>query len=275
MAKECDSLILTLCIIANVDPLPSNLKRHLIGGGTVDADAEGGLHLRLPPTSKGYADAQVDDYHGLGRSAFPWSPPMRLSLRARASEQAPRGTLGFGFWNDPFGLSLGGAGGMRRFPAAPQAVWFFYGSEENEFSFVRNGLGSGWKVTVLRSPRLPAPLLVPAGAGAFLLGMIPGVRRLPISVIHRSVSAAEAPLKADLASWHDYDLWWESDGVRFAVDGQVVLESPIAPAAPLGFVAWIDNQYAMLSPQRGIGFGVLPTDREVSLELRDLVLERG
>lgn len=272
MAKESREGLL-LCIIARVDQLPLHLQPHLIGSGIVESDGGSGLLLRLPAAQSGYADAQVDDYHGLSRQQFRWTASAHLSLQARASEPAPRGTLGFGFWNDPFGLSLGGAGGMRRFPATPQAAWYFYGSEPNDFSFVAGGPGRGWKAAVLRSPRLPTPLLVPAGAGAFLPGLIPGLRRLPVSAIHRGVSAAEAALDAPLDDWHDYDLRWDADGVRFTVDGQAVLETPIRPHGPLGFVAWIDNQYAVLSAKNGIRFGILSTDREATLQIRGLRLQ--
>jgi hypothetical protein len=98
---------------------------------------------------------------------------------------------------------------------------------------------------------------------------------LPVRIIHRSVAAAEAPLEVGLDRWHDYSLQWNTDGVKFEVDGELILETPIQPHAPLGFVAWIDNQYAVLSEQRGLRFGMLSTEREVSLELADLRLEGG
>jgi hypothetical protein len=35
-------------------------------------------------------------------------------------------------------------------------------------------------------------------------------------------------------------------------------------------VTWIDNQYAVASPEKGFRFGVIPTSREQWLEISDL-----
>jgi len=74
-----------------------------------------------------YGDAQLDDYHTAG--VLGWRPPVRLRIRARFSHAAAmlRGTAGFGFWNDPFGMTkavmpLSWLPKLR----LPQAVWFFF-----------------------------------------------------------------------------------------------------------------------------------------------------
>ena len=251
------------------------LRPHLLGGGQADMNEHGGIQLSIPPTSSGYVDAQVDDYWGRSRSEFLWTAPTTLRLRARASHPAPPGTLGFGFWNDPFGISLSGAGSARRFPAAPQALWFFYGSEPNDFSFDDEIVGSGWKAATLRSIRYPAALLVPGAAAAFLLASLPLVRRWIVPLVRRQAAAREVLLDASLNEWHEYDLTWTSSGVEFMVDGEVVAETDIVPHGPLGFVAWIDNQYAVLSVANGIRFGLLPTTEEYSLEIQGLEVTRG
>lgn len=253
----------------------NNLQPHLLGGGRAERDDVGGFQLSIPPTSSGYADAQLDDYKGLSRSDFPWAAPLTLRLRARASHPSPPGTLGFGFWNDPFGISLSGAGSVRRFPAAPQALWFFYGSKPNDFSFDDEIVGSGWKAATLRSVRYPAALLVPGAAAAFLLASLPLVRRWVVPLVRRQAAAREVLLDVPLNEWHEYDLTWTSSGVEFMVDGEVVAETDIVPHGPLGFVAWIDNQYAVLSVANGIRFGLLPTTEEYSLEIQGLELTRG
>ena len=50
--------------------------------------------------------------------------------------------------------------------------------------------------------------------------------------------------------------------------------SSIAPHEPLGFIAWIDRQYAVLSEAKGIRFGLLPTVAKHWLEIKDLRVER-
>ena len=76
--------------------------------------------LEITP-NRAYSDARLDNYKGTPRPKLPSRAPAGFSLRARASHDHPLGTLGFGFWNDPFTLS----GGVL---AAPSAVWFFYAS---------------------------------------------------------------------------------------------------------------------------------------------------
>lgn len=263
-----------VCIIAAVVALPLNLRPYLLGEGALRAVTEGSFQLALPPIERGYADAQVDDYQGLARSDFSWSPPLQLSLRARASHPAPAGTLGFGFWNDPFSLALGGSGGARRLPAAPQALWYFYGSEPTDFSF-GDGTGVGWRAACIRSPRLPAWVLAPGAAAAFALAAVPGVRIPVVRLIKRSIGGAEVPLEAALDQWHLYQIRWTADQVRFEVDRHLILSSSVVPRPPLGFVAWIDNQYAVLSARRGIRFGTLPTHEPAWLEIAELQIERG
>ncbi|MGH2620484.1 MAG: hypothetical protein ACRDHG_07930, partial [Anaerolineales bacterium] len=186
------------------------------------------------------------------------------------SHPAPPGTLGFGLWNDPFGLSLGGAGGRQKLPAAPQAVWFFYGAPPNDFSFVRGGPGAGWKAASFRSPALPGPLLVPGAALAFLAGNAPVLRKWVVRAVQAAIPGAEAELNVPLTEWHTYLLHWETARVRCEVDGVVVLDAPVAPRGPLGFVAWIDNQFAVLSERTGIRFGIVPTTVSAWLEIADL-----
>ncbi len=253
----------------------NSLQPHLLGGGRAEKNDVGGFQLSIPPTSSGYADAQLDDYGSLSRSDFPWAAPLGLRLRSRASHPSPPGTLGFGFWNDPFGISLSGAGSVRRFPAAPQALWFFYGSKPNDFSFADGVEGSGWKAATLRSVRYPAVLLVPGGAAAFLLASLPLLRRWIVPMVRRQAAATEVVLDAPLDEWHEYALTWAADGAIFEVDGEIVAETNIVPHGPLGFVAWIDNQYAVLSEAKGIRFGLLPTTEEYSLEIQGLEVKRG
>ena len=73
------------------------------GGGLVQSGS--GLRFVNPACDDHrYANAQIDDYQRLRRSAFRWRPPVTLTVRARFSHPSGvlGGTAGFGFWNDPF-----------------------------------------------------------------------------------------------------------------------------------------------------------------------------
>jgi hypothetical protein len=245
------------------------LERLEVGGGRV-SDVPGATRLELPALRQGYADAQLDDYRRLPRSRFPWRPPLCLRLRARASRAAPTGTLGFGFWNDPFTFSLGQGATPGRLPASPTALWFFNGSPPHDLAFLDNVAGSGWKAACLRSRKV-LPLFVALGAPfALLLSRLPWTRALAVRQARRMIQAQEAVLSGGLEAWHTYEIAWHIREASFRVDGQVVLVASDPPPGPLGFVAWIDNQFAVLSPERGIHFGVLPCAERQWLEIADL-----
>jgi hypothetical protein len=94
-----------------------------------------------------YRLAQLDDYAALARSRFKWREPTTLSLRCRVSQPNLPGTWGFGFWNDPFTVSLGLQGMARRLPALPNACWFFHASAENHLSFTDSKISRFWNKT--------------------------------------------------------------------------------------------------------------------------------
>jgi hypothetical protein len=246
------------------------LNRLELGGGEIILTPGAPIRMTIPAIPQGYADAQLDDYHTRPRARFPWSPPLRFSLRARASHPQPMGTLGFGFWNDPFTLSLGQGGAARRLPSAPQTVWFFYGSPPNHFSFAPGIEGHGFKAMAMRSPAIPSLVLAPLAAAGFMLAQIPILRRPVLRTALRRVQSAEVMLQVQLDEWHHYAIQWLQDHVRFEVDGQLVLQSEITVPSPLGFVTWIDNQYAVASPEKGFRFGVIPTDHPQWLEISEL-----
>lgn len=259
-------------IIAVVAFESQGYTKLLLGGGRIEGDIRVATRLVLPSVRRGYADAQIDDTQRLPRRRFRWHPPLQMTLQARASSAAPLGTLGFGFWNDPFTLSLGQGGAMRRLPASPRAIWFFYGSPPNDFAFTPGMPGHGWKAMSLDGPRLPSLLLLPAAAAAVALSRVPFLRRLILTVALSTVHARECPLGVGLGEWHTYNLEWRPCEVIFRVDGEVVLAAQDPPPPPLGFVTWIDNQYAVISPDRGFGFGFLATREPQWLELRGLRL---
>jgi hypothetical protein len=249
------------------------LQPLLIGGGKVHGDPmTGRARMALPsiPDRK-YADAQLDDYHlnpPRRGKRFTDSAPLRMTLRARASHPAPPGTLGFGFWNDPFSLS----GGVL---AAPNAIWFFYASPPSDMALAENVPGRGWKAATLNAGRLHPLILIPGALAAIALTRIPGLGRPVMSVARRAIQAHEALLDdVSLTEWHEYELEWQTDSAVFRVDGAERLRSPAPPRGPLGFVTWIDNQYAIASRDGKFGFGLCEVSEEQWLEIEGLRIEK-
>src|SRR5512135_3105721 len=105
------------------------LQRFEVGTGRIQQAGERFRLMVVPGDGRRYADAQLDDYHVEGRRRLSRNAPLTLTLRARASHAAPLGTVGFGFWNDPFSLS----GSVL---AGPNVVWFFYASPPSDMALV-------------------------------------------------------------------------------------------------------------------------------------------
>lgn len=235
------------------DRLNPYWKPWAIGTGTVD-HTPGVVRCELKPDPpQQYSDAQITDYQGLPRRAFPWSPPVRLIVRAWASHpmEAINGTAGFGFWNEPF-VPVG-----TTLPRLPRAVWFFFGSPPNNMALAQGVPGFGWKAATLDSTRPGFLALAPVAPIGFLLMRFPALYRRLWPVGQRALGASEAILPVDLGDPHDYQLDWLPDSVIFQVDGQRVHHAPYSPRGPLGFIAWIDNQYAVVTPQGQFRFGTL------------------
>lgn len=250
-----------------------SMQPALSGSGSQVQSSNGQVSLTISPGENEYANAQIDDYQNSSRSRFPWSPPLRLSLEARTRACDPPGTLGFGFWNDPFTLSIGQGGAARRFPTLPQALWFFYGSAPNDFGFHHNQ-EPRWRAVSIRSIRFPALLIAPAAAAGFLLSTIPLIRKPVIRTGLRLLNASEQGITAPMNTWHHYELEWQSTYARFFLDDSLLMQSTQPPQGPLGFIAWIDNQFAVVSPENGIRFGILENYKERTLSLRDLRIQR-
>ena len=75
--------------------------------------------------------------------------------------------------------------------------------------------------------------------------------------MQRMTGAQEALLDIDMSGWHTYALDWYPDAATFRVDGELVLRAPGPPTRPLGFVAWLDNQFAIATPRGDFHFGTL------------------
>ncbi len=240
-----------------------------IGRGQVEHNGTG-WRLFLPSaSSREYSDAQLDDTGGLGRRQFLWRPPLTLSLRARFSHPAARlrGTAGFGFWNVPFGP------GSAQVPALPRAAWFFFGAAPHDIPIAYGVPGNGWKAACLDLSRPAALPWAPLAPLTVLAMQNAAVYRWLWPRIQRSLGIAEAQIPAALDKWHNYLLRWRPDGVEFWVDDELMISAPTAPRGPLGFVAWIDNQYAIVSPRGRFGWGLSAVTEPQYLEIHDLRIE--
>jgi hypothetical protein len=263
MSKDGEQKITGELTLSN----PDTWRRLEINGGLVATGPS--LRLALPPLALGYADAQLDDY-GLPavkrRRDYPWQPGVRLSLRARFSHEAGvlQGTAGFGFWNAPFGDPT------VPWPALPQAVWFFYASTPSDLPLPLSGPGRGWFVATIDAARPAALALAPAAPLALLLHQLPPLRRRLWPFIRRRLGISFEPLTAVMTAWHHYELHWETAGSTFKVNGQTVFRTPHAPRGPLGFVAWLDNQYMVVTVNGRMRWGTLTTSETQWLELAGL-----
>lgn len=259
-------------ILCYTDFMKPVLQPRTDGGGEVQAQGAGAWALRLRAGSeKCYRWAQVDDYIPLPRRAFGWRAPLRLRLQARVSEPAAAGTWGFGLWNDPFALNLIG-GTARRLPALPNAAWFFYASPPNHLTLRDDIPGCGFLAQTFSSPRIPSWLLAPGGLALPLLAW-PAAARLLRRAARRVVREDAALLRVDESHWHEYEVRWQPGEVRFAVDGEGCLATPVSPRGRLGLVFWIDNQYMAFPPHGRLRMGVLPVERDATLELRAIEVE--
>lgn len=237
------------------------------GSGQV-RQADDGVTLSIrdcPPN--GYADAQIYDYAGRKRANYPCKPPIRLSVRAYASHpvEAMRGTLGFGFWNQPF---MPG----QVWPRLPRYAWFFFGGPPHNMTFALNAPGHGWKSATADFNSLGFKLLAPLAPLGFLLMHSQRLYNALWPLAQRAIRAAEQTLAVDLTNPREYSLDWLPNRVIWRIDGQQVFEAPYSPRPPLGFIAWIDNQYAIITPQGNLSFGVVEVTGEQWLKLESLQL---
>jgi hypothetical protein len=225
-----------------------------VGGGRLIVTSTG-LRLALAGARRQrYADAQIEDYAGLRRAEFPWRPPLRLTVRARASGPLT-GTAGFGFWNNCFSP-------LVERPALPAAIWFFHASPPSDMPLALGAPGRGWKAACIdaRGPRALA--WVPLAPLVALANNLPVFEHSVWPRVERDLRIAEAPIEPMTQEWRTYALEWREDGARFSVDGTVALETDRAPRGPLGFVAWVDNQYAVATPRGRFGWGRLDVERQ-------------
>jgi hypothetical protein len=254
------------------NPLPE-LRIILTRGAKADRLDLTTWHLEIPAGPPGsYRLAELDDYRHLPRKDFPWRPPLKLRLRARASAHFISGTWGFGLWNDPFSLRLG-FGGRQRIPALPDAAWFFFASPPNYLS-LRDDLPAQGNLAATFSSACIPPWLLAFTSIAIPLLAIPPLARVLRRNARRYIRESASVFSIDITGWHNYEIDWQAERVQLFLDGQSLLETTVSPAGPLGLVIWIDNQYMAFPSTGRFRSGSLETPSPAWIEIDNLRIGR-
>lgn len=229
----------------------------------------GSLHLSVNPTDETtYSDTQITEYDPQTRD-FKFKPPLRLTVKAYSSLHPGdlKGTAGFGFWNHPF------QPGQRGF-RLPKAIWFFFAAPPSDMQLAEGVPGQGWKASTFNATGLLFKLLLPLAPIGMLLMRIKPLYRLLWSIGQRALGVSEMLLDHDmLTRIHTYTLEWRTDSATFSVDGETVHTTDRVPDGPLGFIAWMDNQYAVVTPQGRFESGLSPVDRPQALVINEIQIE--
>jgi len=251
--------------------LPLELTPNLTAGAEVISMGPQTWRLQVSPVVKGYRLAQLDDTRGRRRQDFRWQPPLSLQVRARASAENIPGTWGFGFWNDPFSMGFLAADRALRLPALPNAAWFFFASPPNYLSLRDDLPAQDGLAATFRSPLWPPALLMLGIPLLPLLALPPGARLLR-RLARRFVQQDAASLALNPVDWHTFRLEWQAEMVRFLVDGNQALSTPVAPMGRLGLVIWVDNQYLAFPKDGRLRYGVHPCPDAAWIEIADLTI---
>ncbi len=139
----------------------------------------------------------------------------------------------------------------------PEAVWFFYASPPSNMALVPGIPGWGWKAQVVHTMRPGAIVATVPMAATTVFGLLTGNTQPASRWMQKLSGAHEALLPFEMTDWHQYTLEWRRNEAIFWVDDKLVLRSPQPPTRPLGFVAWLDNQYALATPRGILRFGTV------------------
>jgi hypothetical protein len=231
------------------------------GSGIVEQGPAITRLLRPRARASTYANAELADL-------TPWRPPVTATVRARFSHPVDqiRGTAGFGFWNvaiAPFTQRIG----------LPRALWFFAAGPPYDVPIALGVPGRGYKAAVLDARRLAFLAMLPTAPLGFLAMRNRWLYERLWPLAQRAIGASEADLSdVDITKMHDYVMHWEANHVQFAIDSRPVLTSTSAPPGPLRFVIWIDNAYAIATPQGRFAVGTLDVDEPQWIDVERIEL---
>ncbi len=155
----------------------------------------------------------------------------------------------------------------------PEAIWFFYASPPSNMTLVPDVPGWGWKAQVIHSMRAGALAATAPMALSAAWARLTGETRPAARWIQRVSGASEALLHVTMEEWHTYRIEWWQNKATFWVDGLLVHTVLHPPARPLGFVAWLDNQYAVATPRGVLRFGTVASGPQW-FELDSVIIER-
>lgn len=248
-------------IFDNFESGPNKYWTTVTTGGAYTDTRRKVLRLGYPEAHRGsYVDAQIDDYTMLGKSEYRWKFPLKMSIRARMSHTATdsaygtdvrgtlQGTAGFGFWNKPFTM-------QGHWFTFPQSVWFFYSAPPSNMALATQTPGWGWKAQVVDTRLWRVIIFMLPTA---IIGLVDRLRKKRGSSnrwLELFSGCQEKVIDADISSWHTYELIWKKGYTEFFVDDVKVFRSKTSPKNSLGFVAWIDNAYAITTSDGTLEFG--------------------
>lgn len=106
------------------------------------------------------------------------------------------------------------------------------------------------------------------------LFIAPPLGRIIRRIGRRVVKQDAATLAIAVEIWHHYEINWDSEGVSFRIDNQVIYQTTTPPFGPLGLVIWIDNQYAAFPPDGRLHYGTLANIEPAWIEIDHLVISR-
>lgn len=213
-----------------------------------------------PSETPNYSNAMIASYRN--RRDFSFAAGSRLELTACAEKEIS-GTAGFGFWNHPYGS------GIR----PPRALWFFFASHPSDMPLAMNVPGTGFKCAVFDAGNLAFYCLLPFAPVGALLMRIPLLYRMLWPLGQRAIGVDEYRLDTEiLKTPRRYGIAWHANEVAFEIDQRVVYRTRRVPRGRLGFVAWIDNQFAVVRPQGTLRFGLTGASHTQQLSIADIVL---
>lgn len=227
-------------------PNTPSLQPYLVGAAELEKIDDGVRFILDGAQANEYSDSQLDDFHGRGREAYLWRPPVSLKVQARFSHEqaALRGTAGFGWWNVPFRGDQ-----VADVTVGPQVLWFFFGSPPSNLAASPGWAGHGWFAQGLNVPTYP-PWFMTLGMLALRL---PLLNRLAHRAATQATRATEQPLpNLDITQWHDYRIDWKRTHADFWLDNQRILRTTTPSKGPLALVLWMDNQWATLDGNGGL-----------------------
>ncbi len=255
-----------------MDVQTPKLRSSLTPGADIYEITPGVLRLQIPAGPSGkYRLAQLDDYGRRPRKDFFWHPGSQVRVQMRASSAQIPGTWGVGFWNNPFGLAILTGVEMLRLPVLPETTWYFFASPQNYLSF-RDDLPANGALAATFTSLPRSNLRLAMAAPLFPLFAVPPLARILRKWIATLIQEDSQSLAIDPTLWHDYFLDWQGDQVIFEIDERRIFVPNVTPNPPLGFVLWIDNQYAAFPASGRLRFGSLENAEPAWIEIRALTI---